>query len=213
MSTKPSPESVDTSIALGRELREQKLGQRGKVLWFTGLSGSGKTTLTRAVEWELYLRDLKTARIDGDIIRNGLNRDLGFSPGDRSENIRRCAEVARILLQSGLWVLVATISPSVETRETAMRCVGREDLLHFHVDTPLSVCESRDPKGLYKKARAGLIPDFTGISAPYIRPKDADFQISTQGTVEESLQAVLSALHQRGLLETAARRGDYSTNP
>lgn len=196
---------IDTSLALGREFREQQLGQKGRVLWFTGLSGSGKTTLTRATEWELHLRGFKTARIDGDLIRNGLNRDLGFSPGDRSENIRRCAEVARLMVQSGLLVLVATISPSVETRETALRCVGSDDLLHFHVDTPLAVCESRDPKGLYKKAREGLIPDFTGISAPYVRPKNADFQISTGGSIDESLQSVLVALKSKGVIESEAR--------
>lgn len=168
--------------------------QRGRVLWFTGLSGSGKSTLADALATELFAQGRWVSRLDGDVLRAGLCRDLGFSAQERSENLRRFAYVAQLMLRQGLIVVVSTISPLAQHRELVRQILGAEDLLHFHMDTPLESCEARDPKGLYAKARRGEIPNFTGISAPYERPDDADLQVRTDQGIEASLQQVMQAL-------------------
>lgn len=170
---------------------EARIHQRGKVLWFTGLSGSGKSTLADALAAKLFEQQRWVSRLDGDVLRAGLCRDLGFSAQDRSENLRRFAHVAQLMLGQGLIVVVSTISPLAEHRKLVRDILGSEDLLHFHMDTPLASCEARDPKGLYARARRGEILNFTGISAPYERPQDADLQVRTDRGVEDSLSQVL----------------------
>lgn len=158
--------------------RWQAYGHRGGVLWFTGLSGSGKSTLAFALERRLFDRGFKVFVLDGDNVRHGLNADLGFSPEDREENIRRVGEVAALFAHAGLVVATAFISPYRRDRDLARRAAGSG----FHevfVDAPLDVCEQRDPKGLYKKARRGEIPEFTGISAPYEAPEAQELTVDT----------------------------------
>ncbi len=171
---------------LGRPDKEGLLGQRGYVLWMTGLSGSGKSTLAQQVERELASKDILTQVLDGDNIRTGINNNLGFSEEDRTENIRRIAEVTKLFLHCGVVTLNCFISPSREMRAMARDIIGAEDFLEVFVDAPLDVCEDRDVKGLYKKARAGEIPNFTGISAPYEAPENPDLHVRTGGrSVEE----------------------------
>jgi bifunctional enzyme CysN/CysC len=157
--------------AVPREARERRLGQRGLTVWLTGLSGSGKSSIAREVEHVLNERGHHVCVLDGDTLRFGLNRDLGFSPPDRAENVRRAAEAARLLNEAGLIVLVALISPMRADREHAREIVGADRFLEVYVNTPLEICERRDVKGLYPKARAGEIPEFTGVSAPYEPPE------------------------------------------
>ncbi|MEN8144857.1 MAG: adenylyl-sulfate kinase [Gemmatimonadota bacterium] len=187
---------------VGRDQREQGRGHRGAVLWFTGLSGSGKSTL--AVEAEKVLFDLacSTYILDGDNVRHGLNRDLGFSPEDRTENIRRIGEVAKLFADSGCLVLTAFISPYRSDRDRVREIMaGERDFVEIHVSCPLETCESRDPKGLYKKARAGEIPEFTGISAPYEEPLEPELVIHTgQLGVEECAGQVVAYLREHGYL-------------
>ena len=152
---------------LTRADKETLLGQRGLMLWMTGLSGSGKSTLAIALERELQRRGILCRILDGDNIRSGINNNLGFSPADRRENIRRIAEVARLFVDTGIVTIAAFISPSEELRRMAAGIVGEEDFVEIYVSTPLSVCEERDVKGLYAKARRGEISEFTGISAPF----------------------------------------------
>lgn len=159
--------------------REKLLGQCGTVVWFTGLSGSGKSTLARAVERQLIADGYAAYVLDGDNLRHGLNRDLGFSPEDRQENIRRVAEVAALMADAGLIVITAFISPYRRDRIAAREAVGEERFIEVYLDVPLQVCEARDPKGLYERARAGAITDFTGISAPYEPPEEHDLRIDT----------------------------------
>jgi adenylylsulfate kinase len=162
-----------------RDDRERLHGHRGATVWFTGLSGSGKSTLARALEERLFERGCQVFVLDGDNVRHGLNRDLGFSPEDRTENIRRIGEVAKLFTEFGALVLTAFISPYRRDRD-AVRAIMREgDFIEVLVDAPLDVCESRDPKGLYRKARAGEIPEFTGISAPYEAPESPELTIRT----------------------------------
>lgn len=153
----------------------------GCTMWFTGLSGSGKSTIATALHASLLSKGVRTYMLDGDVLRTGLCSDLGFSAEDRKENIRRIAEVARLLADAGLVVLVSAISPFEVDRERAKEIHARAGLRFFEVymDTPLSVCESRDPKGLYKKARAGQIPQFTGIDSPYEAPKNPDLRLKS----------------------------------
>lgn len=166
--------------------------QTGRVLWFTGLSGSGKSTLADALAAKLFDRGLWVSRLDGDVLRTGLCSDLGFSAQERSENLRRFAHVAELMLRQGLVVVVSTISPRKEHRALVRTILGDNDYTHLHVDTPLDTCEARDPKGLYASARRGEILNFTGISAPYERPEDADFQVRTDQGVEDSLRQILA---------------------
>ena len=163
------------ALAVTRLERERLNGHAGRVVWFTGLSGSGKSTLANALEVELHARGLRTYILDGDNVRQGLNRDLGFTDADRVENIRRIAEVARLMLDAGLIVMTSFISPFEREREMAREVVGEEHFIEVYVDTPLDVCEQRDVKGLYRQARAGKIPNMTGINSPYEPPEHPDF--------------------------------------
>jgi len=172
--------------------REQLLNQRSLVLWFTGLSGSGKTTLSDALEGELYKRGYKTYILDGDKIRDGLCKDLGFSEADRTENIRRVGEVANLMRDAGLIVLSAFISPFAKDREVVRETIGAKNLVRIFVDCPLEVCEQRDVKGLYKRARLGEIKKFTGISSPFEIPKESELVLKTaENTIEELIGMIL----------------------
>lgn len=185
-----------------RSDREQLNGHRAAVLWFTGLSGSGKSTLAHAVENALFERGCRTYVLDGDNVRHGLNKDLGFSPEDREENIRRIGEVAGLFTDAGVIVLTAFISPYRADRDKARGIVG-DSFIEVYTKCALEVCEERDPKGLYKKARAGQIPEFTGISAPYEEPGNAELVIDTGAlSLEESVAKVFECLEARGVFTT-----------
>lgn len=169
--------------------------QKPVILWFTGLSGSGKSTIANAVEAKLYEMGKHTYLLDGDNIRHGLNRDLGFSEKDRIENIRRIGEVAKLFVDSGLIVLTAFISPFQKDRDLVRKMVEESEFIEIYVDTPLEICEQRDPKGLYKKARAGEIPDFTGISSPYEPPKNPEIHLKNDKmSIEECVEKVIEYL-------------------
>jgi len=186
-----------------RQHRENKHGHKAVVLWYTGLSGSGKSTLAHAVENALVARGCHTYVLDGDNVRHGLNKDLGFSPEDREENIRRIGEVAKLFTDAGIITATAFISPYRADRDKA-REINGESFIEVYVKCDLDVCEERDPKGLYKKARAGEIKEFTGISAPYEEPDNAELVIDTsRATLEESAQEVLAYLEARGIFDVA----------
>ncbi len=177
---------------LQRKDREAFLNQKAKVLWLTGLSGSGKSTIAQALERELYNRGYFAQVLDGDNIRNGINNNLGFSLKDRKENIRRIAEVAKLYLHSGVISINSFISPTQEIRAFAKSIIGSEDFIEIYINTPLEVCESRDVKGLYKKARKGEIKGFTGIDSPYEVPEEPDLEIKTeQQSIQESVAIIL----------------------
>lgn len=171
--------------------RISSMGQVSQLIWFTGLSGSGKSTLAVQLEQILFEKGYKTYLLDGDTIRTGLNHDLGFSEEDRIENIRRIAEVAKLMVDAGMVVLAAFISPLKANRELVKKIVGVENYLEVFVDTPLEVCEQRDVKGLYKKARAGELKNFTGISSPYERPDHPDVTVQTDKLSEEEAISLL----------------------
>ncbi|MGN0037844.1 MAG: adenylyl-sulfate kinase [Coriobacteriales bacterium] len=180
---------------VNRSLREGHMGQRAVTLWFTGLSGSGKSTLANAVEQALYARGRYTMMLDGDNVRMGLNKNLGFGEEDRIENIRRIAEVSKLMNDAGLVVLTSFISPFVADRRNAREVIGAESFVEIYVSTPLEECERRDVKGLYKRARAGQIPSFTGISSPYEPPVSPELTVDTSAlSVEEGVQLVLDYL-------------------
>ncbi len=184
-----------------RPTRERLLGQQGAVLWFTGLSGSGKSTVARQVEHDLLHRGRFAAVLDGDNLRHDLNADLGFSPEDRTENIRRVGAVARILAESGALCLAAFVSPYRADRDAVRERLDEGRFIEVFVDTPLAVCESRDPKGLYEKARRGEIKDFTGISAPYEPPLSPEIHLRTDGrTVAACAEEVVGELVRRGII-------------
>lgn len=181
---------------LTRADKEQLLGQRGMMIWFTGLSGSGKSTIAIALERELQRRRLLCRILDGDNIRSGINSNLGFSPEDRVENIRRIAEVGKLFVDTGIITLAAFISPTNELRRMAARIIGEQDFYEVYVSTPLEECERRDVKGLYAKARRGEIRDFTGISAPFEVPEHPALNLDTsQLTVEESVDRILKLIN------------------
>ena len=181
--------------------RERLLGQKGVVLWFSGLSGSGKSTVALALEQALFARGRLAYVLDGDNIRLRLNRDLGFSEADREENLRRVAEVGHLLTDCGVIVLSAFISPLRVSRARARAIIGPEHFLEIHVSTDLAVCEGRDVKGLYKKARAGEIPHFTGISSPFEPPESPDLALDTAALpVEASVERLLALLRDRGFI-------------
>lgn len=181
---------------LTRADKEQLLGQRGMMIWFTGLSGSGKSTIAIALERELQRRRLLCRILDGDNIRSGINSNLGFSPEDRVENIRRIAEVGKLFVDTGIITLAAFISPTNELRRMAARIIGEQDFHEVYVSTPLEECERRDVKGLYAKARRGEIRDFTGISAPFEVPENPALSLDTsQLTVEESVDRILKLIN------------------
>ena len=181
-----------------RQLRAQHMNQTPLTLWFTGLSGSGKSTIANALEQRLFREGRFTMLLDGDNVRMGLNRNLGFEPEDRIENIRRIAEVSKMMNDAGLIVLVAFISPFASDRRNARRIIGEENFIEIYVDTPLEVCEQRDVKGLYRKAREKLIPNFTGISSPYEIPVSPEIVVSTQTqSAEACVDSILAYLTRR----------------
>ena len=185
-------------LDVDKEARRHLNGHTSKVLWFTGLSGSGKSTIANALETTLHKQGIRTYILDGDNIRHRLNKDLGFTDADRIENIRRIAEVARLMLDAGVVVITAFISPFQAERDAARELFDDGDFVEIFVDTPLEVAESRDPKGLYKKARSGEIPNFTGINSPYEVPTDPEFHLHTQdSTVELLVEEVLGRLELR----------------
>ena len=186
---------------VARELKEKRNQHKSRVLWFTGLSGSGKSTVANATEKILHDMGLHTYILDGDNVRMGLNKDLGFSPEDRTENIRRITEVAKLFADSGSIVLTAFISPYREDRDKAREIISNEDFIEIFVSADLSVCEARDPKGLYKKARAGEIKGFTGIDAPYEAPLNPELIVETdKHDIEASAQIVVDYLVEEGII-------------
>lgn len=178
---------------MGRADKESLLKQRSTMIWFTGLSGSGKSTVAIALERELHRRGFLCRILDGDNIRSGINNNLGFSPADRMENIRRIAEVARLFIDSGIITIAAFISPDNRMREMAARIIGEDDFLEVFVNTPLAVCEQRDVKGLYAKARRGEIKEFTGISSPFEEPEHPALRLDTSVLgIEQSVEKLLA---------------------
>lgn len=187
---------------VSREDRSNLKGQNPCVLWFTGLSGSGKSTIANAVESKLLELKKHTYLLDGDNIRMGLNKGLTFSEEDRVENIRRIGEVSKLFVDAGLIVLTAFISPFIKDRSQVRSLLDQGEFLEVFIDTPLSVCESRDPKGLYQKARNGEIPNFTGISSPYEAPVKPEIWIKTdEMSVEKAAMVVVDYLRENGYLE------------
>ncbi len=180
---------------LSRSDKEELLGQKGVMLWFTGLSGSGKSTVAIALERELQKRGLLCRILDGDNIRSGINKGLGFTAEDRRENIRRIAEVAKLFVDTGIITIAAFISPSNDLRRMASDIIGAEDFKEVYISTPLEVCEARDVKGLYAKARRGEIKNFTGISAPFEAPEHPALSIDTSKvSLEDSVKQILAFL-------------------
>jgi adenylylsulfate kinase len=187
--------------AVTREDREQLNGHKGCTVWLTGLSGSGKSTIAVDLEKRLCERGVRTYILDGDNIRHGLNKNLGFSPEDRTENIRRIGEVAKLFTDAGAVTITAFISPYRADRDQVRALMKGGDFIEVLVDCPVEVCEQRDVKGLYKKARAGEIKEFTGISAPYEAPNSPELTIKTsEQSVEESAMQILRHLQQRGIV-------------
>lgn len=184
-----------------RARREAQNGHRGAIIWFTGLSGSGKSTLAHAVEETLHQRGCRTFVLDGDNVRHGLCGDLSFSTQDRQENIRRIGEMAKLFMEAGVIVLTAFISPYRADREHVRGMVAHGDFIEIYCNTSLEICESRDVKGSYKKARAGQIPEFTGISSPYEAPTNPELVVQT-GTTElgACVQLVITEMKQRGII-------------
>ncbi|WLS79813.1 adenylyl-sulfate kinase [Erwinia pyri] len=185
------------SHAVTRAEREQQHGHQGAVLWFTGLSGSGKSTVAGALEQALHQLGVSTYLLDGDNVRHGLCRDLGFSDDDRKENIRRVGEVARLMVDAGLVVLTAFISPHRAERQMVRDMLGEGRFIEVFVDTPLAICEARDPKGLYKKARAGELRNFTGIDAVYEAPEQAEMHLDGAQSVPVLVSQIVALLRQQ----------------
>ena len=192
---------------VGRAEREGVLGQRGATIWLTGLSGSGKSTIAIAVEAELVRRGKLAYVLDGDNVRHGLNKNLGFSPADRTENIRRIAEVAKLFTDCGVLAFTSFISPYRADREAARALFAEGDFVEVYAAADVATCEGRDPKGLYQKARAGQIPEFTGISAPYEEPEAPELVLDTaRQSPEESVAALIAYLEGKGYLSGQGRR-------
>jgi adenylylsulfate kinase len=190
--------------AVTRADREQLNGHKGCTVWLTGLSGSGKSTIAVDLEKRLCERGVRAYILDGDNIRHGLNKNLGFSPEDRTENIRRIGEVAKLFTDAGTVTVTAFISPYRADRDQVRALMQDGDFVEVHVDCPVEVCEQRDVKGLYKKARAGEIKEFTGISAPYEAPQKPELVIKTsEQSVEQSAKQIVTYLEQRGLIGRA----------
>ncbi len=183
---------IPHSYQVSKADRQTNNKHKSLLLWFTGLSGSGKSTIANVVEQELYKLGIKTYTLDGDNIRNGINKDLSFAPEDRTENIRRIAEIANLMVDAGVVVLAAFVSPYKKDRENIKKIVQEENFVEVFVNTSLAECERRDVKGLYQKARAGEIKNMTGISAPYEAPENPDIEIKTEeNTVEEAVSKIL----------------------
>lgn len=202
-------QGASTNIAwhhasVDRAARAQRRGHRSAILWFTGLSGSGKSTLANAVNAALFEQGLACYVLDGDNIRHGLCKDLGFSDADREENIRRIGEVSKLFLDAGVVVLTAFVSPFKADRDRARALVAAGDFIEIHCAADLDVCEQRDTKGLYAKARAGEIKDFTGISSPYEAPEAPELRVATGSqTLEQSVEQVLEHLRSAGIIPQA----------
>ncbi|MEY4824796.1 MAG: hypothetical protein RLZZ430_446 [Cyanobacteriota bacterium] len=187
--------------SVDRGARAQQRGHRSAILWFTGLSGSGKSSLANAVNAVLFERGLATYVLDGDNVRHGLCKDLGFSDADREENIRRIGEVAKLFLDAGVITLTAFVSPFQADRDRARALVAEGDFIEIYCAAELEVCEGRDPKGLYAKARAGVIKDFTGISSPYEAPLKPELRLNTGAmALEQSVALVIDYLETQGVL-------------
>ena len=201
-SRSPKAENIVNHESLvSNELRQRKLGQGGCVLWFTGYSGSGKSTLASALEKALIDDHHFAYVLDGDNIRHGLNHDLGFSAQDRTENIRRIGEVANLFADAGVITLTAFISPYRADRQIAREVIGESRFREVYLTTPIEVCEQRDPKGLYKKARSGEIPQFTGISAPYEPPLNPDITIDTsKNNLAGCVETLIDQLHRDNII-------------
>jgi adenylylsulfate kinase len=178
--------------------REELHGHKAYLLWFTGLSGSGKSTLANLVEIALHKQGLSTYILDGDNIRQGINKDLSFAPEDRTENIRRIAEISNLMLNAGVITLAAFVSPYIKDREEVQQIVGTDNFIEIFVNTSLEECERRDVKGLYKKARSGEIKNMTGISAPYEAPVNPDLEVITDGqSIEESVEIIINFINKK----------------
>ncbi|MDD9944265.1 MAG: adenylyl-sulfate kinase [Myxococcales bacterium] len=196
-----SPNVQWHASSVTRAQREQALGQRGVTVWFTGLSGSGKSTLARAVEHRLVSEGRSAYVLDGDNLRHGLNGDLGFSPQDRRENIRRIGEIARLFTDAGIVVMCAFVSPYRADRDRVRGLLPEGDFVEVYVSTPLEECERRDPKGLYRRARAGEISDMTGLTAPYEPPERPEMSVDTAAlSIQESSAKVIGFLLENGYL-------------
>ena len=186
---------------ISREFRENKLGQRSKVIWLTGLSGSGKSTIGLALEKRLFQENFVAQLLDGDNIRSGINKNLGFSEEDRKENIRRIAEIAKLYLSSGIITINSFISPTAETRNIAKEIVGDADFLEIYINAPMATCESRDVKGLYKMARAGEIQGFTGVNQAYEEPENPALELRTDLlSVDEAVDILFTFLKKHIIL-------------
>jgi len=202
MNTKRNENIIWHEQQITKDKRNILLKQKPCILWFTGLSASGKSTIANAVESELYKRGIKTYLLDGDNVRHGLNKDLGFSEVDRIENIRRIGEVAKLFVDAGIITLTAFISPFKSDRQIARSLVNYDEFIEVFVDTPLKLCEQRDPKGFYKKARDGEIKNFTGISSPYEVPTEAQIHIKTENsTIEDCANVIVDYLIKYGYIE------------
>ncbi len=199
--TKKSSNTVWHHATVTRKDRENLHHHNSAVLWFTGLSGSGKSTMAHAVEDRLHKSGISTFVLDGDNVRHGLCSDLGFCDADRVENIRRISEVAKLLTESGVITLTAFISPFKEDRNAARKLLPHGDFLEIYCQCPIEVCEQRDVKGLYKKARAGEIPFFTGIGSPYEAPEKPELVVRThEQSLEDSVNSVIQLMEQRGIV-------------
>ncbi|MCP9469332.1 MAG: adenylyl-sulfate kinase [Nitrospira sp.] len=209
LASSPSSVNIQTSTnvvwhraTVTRAQREEQNGHRSAILWFTGLSGSGKSTLAHAVEDRLYRRGCRAFVLDGDNVRHGLCGDLGFSVRDRQENIRRVGEMAKLFLEAGMIVLTAFISPYRADRERVRKMVKEGEFLEIYCNAPIEVCEARDVKGMYKKARAGEIAEFTGVSSPYEAPERPDLVVETgRLDLEECIRLVMNELERRDVIE------------
>lgn len=180
---------------ISREERTRQMKQRPLMVWFTGLSGAGKSTLAAGLEKALFERGFKVYHLDGDNIRNGLNKNLGFSEEDRTENIRRVGEVGALMTDAGLIVLSAFISPFQQDRNKVREIIGEDNFIEVFVDCPLNICEQRDVKGLYRKARRGELKNFTGIDSPYESPEQPDIHIfSDRESIDESIEKLLTSI-------------------
>ena len=184
-----------------RQRRQKQNGHRSVILWFTGLSGAGKSTLAHALEEQLYQRGCRTFVFDGDNVRHGLNNNLGFSKEDRKENIRRIGEMCKLFIEAGVIALTAFISPFREDRERVRNLVAKDDFIEIYCDCSLEICESRDVKGMYARARRGEIPEFTGVSSPYEKPENPEMVLDTgHEPLEECVDRVIEYLQKRAVI-------------